>query len=79
MAPAAPCSVLHRLNVAVFGLRARHWETYVAAADEPACGRLTRRRNGHFQTGYGAPAFGRGALRDKDYAILQGLRVTTSP
>jgi hypothetical protein len=42
-------------------------------------GRLTRRRNGHFQTGYGAPAFGRGALRDKDYAILQGLRVTTSP
>jgi hypothetical protein len=24
--------------VAVFGLRARHWETYVAAADEPACG-----------------------------------------
>jgi hypothetical protein len=31
-------SVLHRLNVAVFGLRARHWETYVAAADEPACG-----------------------------------------
>jgi len=37
------------------------------------------RRNGHFQTEYGAPAEGRGALRDKDYAILRGLRVTTSP
>jgi hypothetical protein len=37
------------------------------------------RRKGHFQTENGAPAEGRGALRDKDYAILQGLRVTTSP
>ena len=76
--------------MAVFGLRARRWETYVPSGGEIGItvgitagavfvfGVLIR-RNGHFQTEYGAPAEGRGALRDKDYAILRGLRVTTSP